>query len=64
MVDFADATFEVDLNHLKVKIPPNMAKVFNALSSESSTGDIYGPAFRKRIGYYYELRILDYEVFK
>lgn len=64
MVDFADATFEVDLNHLKVKIPPNMAKVFNALSSESSTGDIYGPAFRKRIGYYYELRILDYEIFK
>ena len=64
MVDFADATFKVDLNSLTVNIPPNMAKTFDALSSESSTGETFGPAFRKRNGYYFELRILDYEVIK
>ena len=68
MVDFADAWFEVDLNYDEIKIPPNMAKVFNALRSSDgilfngSTG--HGPAFRKRIGYYYELRLLDYEIIK
>lgn len=63
MVDFADAWFEVDMNYDDIKIPPNMAKVFNAhRTSTGSTGN--GPAFRKRIGYFYEFRILDYEVIK
>lgn len=61
MIDFADAIFVRDLNHFDMEIPPNMAKVFDATSSITANS-AFGPAFRKRIGYFYELRILDYEI--
>ena len=63
MVDFADGIFDYDLNHQRIEIPPNMAKVFNAIKSiETKYGKYSGPAFRKRTEYFYELRILDYEI--
>ena len=63
MVDFADAMFEVDLSYDKIEIPPNMAKVYNATKSlDAKEGKYDGPVFRKRNGYFYELRILDYEI--
>jgi hypothetical protein len=65
MVDFAEGFFEDDLQLQDIRIPPNMAKTFNATySAKADYGGSRGPTFRKRIGYYHELRILDYEIFK
>jgi hypothetical protein len=65
MVDFFEAIFEKDLHYDDIIIPPNMAKTYNATKSiETKYGKYDGPPFRKRKGYYYELRILDYEVTK
>ena len=57
MVDFADKTFENDLNVNLIRIPPNMAKIYDAYNQ-------YTDNFVKREGYLYEIRILDYEIIK